>query len=255
MLITISPSKTLDLDPQNQADIHTTPDQLAESQRLVKRLRELSAKDLRALMSISDRLAELNHQRFKEWKKPFTPGKAKQAVLAFQGDVYQGLDAATLSAEDLEYAQDHLRILSGLYGALRPLDLILPYRLEMGTRLSNARGKNLYEFWGDRITDKLSEALAAQGDDLLVNLASNEYFKAVRPKRLRGRILTPVFKEAKGGGYRVIGVFAKKARGLMSRYIIQNRIGDPEALKEFTAEGYRFNPDVSTETVWAFTRG
>lgn len=255
MLITLSPAKTLDLSPQRLTTVYTTPGRLSDSRELVERLREFPLEELGSLMGISERLARLNYQRFVDWDTPFAPGAAKQAILAFQGDVYQGLDAASLSAEDLDYAQDHLRILSGLYGVLRPLDLMLPYRLEMGTRLSNGRGKNLYEFWGDLITDVLSVALEAQGDDLLVNLASNEYFKAVRPKRLRGRILTPAFKEGKAGKYRVIGVFAKKARGLMSRYIIQNRLSEPEALKRFDAEGYAFNPGLSSETEWAFTRG
>ncbi len=194
MLITISPAKRLNLNEQSLTRTYSKPALLKDSRVLIKRLRELSPQDLSKLMGISPRLAGENHQRYAAWRTPFTPSNAKQAVLMFQGDVYQGLNAAAYTEEDFAFAQEHLRILSGLYGVLRPLDLIQPYRLEMGSRLSTARGKTLYEFWGDKITRNLNSALAAQGDDVLVNLASNEYFKSVLPERIKGRIVTPVFK-------------------------------------------------------------
>ncbi len=200
-------------------------------------------------------LAELNFERYRGWHRPFTPDNAKQAILTMKGDVYTGLDAESFNAKDFSFAQKHLRILSGLYRILRPLDLMQPYRLEMGTRLENEAGRDLYAFWGEVITEALNKALKAQGDDLLINLASNEYFKAIKPKRLNGRIITPAFKEFKNGSYRMIGVFAKKARGLMSRYIIQSRLNEPKAIKAFDADGYAFNPGLSTQTDWVFTRG
>lgn len=255
MLITLSPSKTLDLDSPSRAVHHTIPELLDESQRLVARLRVLSAGELAVLMRISARLAELNHARFASWHTPFTVDNARPALLTFQGDVYQGLDAGSLTQADLTYAQDHLRILSGLYGALRPLDLIQPYRLEMGTRVHNARGKDLYAFWGERISESLNRALEAQGDDRLINLASNEYFRAVRPASLRGRVITPVFKEAKGGSYRVIGVYAKRARGLMARFILRHGLRRAEDVRAFDAEGYVYRPRLSGDREWVFTRG
>ena len=255
MLIIISPAKTLDYETPPRTKRHTTPRFLDHSQRLVNILRHYSALDLAELMHLSIKLAELNFDRYHDWHPQFTPENAKQAVLAMKGDVYTGLDAESFAEEDFTFAQEHLRILSGLYGVLRPLDLMQPYRLEMGTRLANEAGKDLYAFWGDAITEALNADLAAQGDDLLVNLASKEYFKSVKPKRLAGRILTPHFKERRGESYRMLGVFAKKARGLMSRFIIRNRLSQADDLKAFDAEGYAFNPALSSEDEWVFTRG
>ena len=254
MLITISPAKRLDLSEQSLTKSYSRPAMLKDSRLLIERLRELSPQDLSKLMGISPRLADENHRRYTAWRTPFTPANAKQAVLMFQGDVYQGLDAASYTQDDFDFAQDHLRILSGLYGVLRPLDLIQPYRLEMGSRLTTARGRNLYEFWGDKITRKINAALDAQGDRILVNLASNEYSKSVLAERVKGRILTPIFKEKKNGGFKVLGMFAKKARGLMSSYIIKNRLADLEDIKNFDLDGYRFNARLSSDGEWVFTR-
>ncbi len=255
MLIAISPAKTLDYETPPKTTRFTLPGFLDESERLINILRNRSALDLAEMMKLSVKLAELNFERYRDWHRPFTSRNAKQAILTMKGDVYTGLDAESFNAKDFAFAQKHLRILSGLYGVLRPLDLMQPYRLEMGTRLENEAGRDLYAFWGEIITEALNKALKAQGDDLLINLASNEYFKAVKPKRLKGRIITPAFKEFKDGSYRMIGVFAKKARGLMSRYIIQNRLTDPKAIKAFDADGYAFNPGQSTQSDWVFTRG
>jgi cytoplasmic iron level regulating protein YaaA (DUF328/UPF0246 family) len=191
--------------------------------------------------------------RYQSWEPEHTPDNARPAVLAFKGDVYTGLDAESFSEADFSFAQQHLRILSGLYGVLRPLDLLEPYRLEMGTRLKTASGDNLYQFWGDRITAALNEELKTS-DDVVVNLASNEYFKAVQPKALNARLITPVFKDFKNGQYKIISFYAKKARGLMSRYIIQNRIDAPEAIKAFDLEGYYFSPEQSKGDTWVFLR-
>ena len=254
MLIVISPAKTLDFATPPVTGIHTQPGFLKQSQQLINVLRNYSALDLAELMKLSMKLAELNFDRYQDWKAPFSLKNAKQAVLAMQGDVYSGLDAQTLTETDLAFAQDHLRILSGLYGIMRPLDLMQPYRLEMGTKLPNEQGKDLYAFWGSTITEALNKALARQGDDVLINLASNEYFKAVMPKRLKGRIITPQFKELKQGGYQMIGVYAKKARGLMSRYIIENRLSDPASIKGFDLGGYAYNGTLSQGDQWVFTR-
>lgn len=255
MLIVISPAKTLDYETPPVIETHTKPDMLKQSRQLIGNLRNYSALDLAELMKLSMKLAELNFERYRTWKTPFTTGNAKQAALAMKGDVYTGLDAETLGAEDFAYAQQHLRILSGLYGVLRPLDLMQPYRLEMGTRLPNERGKDLYAFWGDSITRAINQALEAQGDDILINLASDEYFKSIRPKLIEGRIITPQFKEKKDGGYRMIGVFAKRARGLMSRYIIENRLHEPDEIKRFRKAGYRFSKQHSKGDQWVFIRG
>jgi len=216
--------------------------------------RGLSPDDLRDLMGVSEKIADLNHRRFMNWHTPFSLDNAKQAVLAFQGDVYTGLDAARLRADDLKFAQLHLRILSGLYGVLRPLDLMQPYRLEMGVRFANAGGKDLYEFWGDRITRELQAQLRKLGARELVNLASNEYFKAVQPGALDADIITPVFRDLKSGRYKVISFYAKKARGRMARYMIENRVTEAEGLKKFRSDGYRYNAKESTAREWVFTR-
>ena len=254
MLIVVSPAKTLDFDTPPVISEFTQPQLLAESALLIERARQLTPTDIGQLMKISDKLAGLNAARFADWQPDFTPGNAKQALLAFKGDVYTGLDAESLSAKDFEFAQQHLRMLSGLYGLLRPLDLMQAYRLEMGTKLDNVRGKDLYQFWGDIITDKLNDALAEQGDNVLINLASNEYFKAVQPKRLAGQIITPVFKDCKNGQYKIISFYAKKARGLMARYIIQNQLTQVSQLTAFDTDGYYFVEAESTATELMFKR-
>ncbi len=254
MLILISPAKTLDFDTPAVTDTFTQPDFLKDSRALIKELRELSPADISGLMKISDKLGVLNFDRYHAFKTPFTQANAKQAALAFQGDVYTGLAAETFKARDFDFAQKHLRILSGLYGLLRPLDLIQPYRLEMGTKFNNQRGDNLYQFWGDIITNAVNEQLAAVKSKTLVNLASNEYFKAVKPKQVNAEIITPVFKDWKNGQYKIISFYAKKARGLMSAYIIKNRLKAAEDLKGFDVDGYGFAPELSKEREWVFTR-
>ena len=254
MLIALSPAKTLDYDTPHTTDIHTLPDFIAHSAELIATLKQLSPAQIGSLMQISDALAVLNVGRYASWSPKFTTENAKQAILAFNGDVYEGLDAPSLSAAQFDYAQSHIRILSGLYGVLRPLDLMQPYRLEMGTRLANPRGKDLYAFWGELVTDALNQALAAQKSKALVNLASEEYFKVVKPKRLNAPVITPVFEDWKGGKYKVISFYAKRARGLMARYAAVNRITQPEKLKAFDAEGYAFDAAGSSEHCWLFRR-
>jgi hypothetical protein len=255
MILVLSPAKTQDFTPPPRATAATQPEFLKESARLVKLLRALSIDDLAALMGISGELAALNAGRFAQWRTPFVPGNAKQAVLAFNGDVYAGLEASTMDPDALGFAQDHLRILSGLYGCLRPLDLIQAYRLEMKIRLANPRGKDLYAFWGDRLTMALNRALGAgPGAPALVNLASAEYFKAVDPKALQGRIITPVFEDLQGGSFKVVGFHAKKARGRMARFAIAQRLLEPERLKGFREGGYAFAPKASTGDRWVFRR-
>ncbi len=254
MLIVISPAKTLDYDTPAKTKVHTIPDYLDQSQLLIDRLRELSALDISELMHVSTKIAELNFDRYESWSTPFTPENSKQAMLAFKGDVYTGLDAETFNSQDFKFAQQHLRMLSGLYGLLRPLDLMEPYRLEMGTKLSNLRGKNLYEFWGNEITEGLNAQLKKIKSQYLINLASNEYFKAVKPKQLNGEIITPAFKEYKGGDYKMIGVYAKKARGTLSRFIIKNQLTNPDDIKDFNEDGYAFNKKLSKDNTWVFTR-
>lgn len=254
MLIVISPAKTLDFDTPSPTDIFTQPQFLDDSKILIERLREFDPVQIGKLMSISDELAQLNHRRNMNWSIPFSRANAKQALLAFRGDVYLGLQADAFTRKDLEFAQKHLRILSGLYGLLRPLDLMQPYRLEMGTNLTNARGKNLYAFWNDKITAALNEEFKNEKKPLLVNLASEEYFRAVHQKTLAARVITPIFKEHRGDTYKVVSFFAKKARGAMSRYIIRHRLKDIAALKRFSEDGYTFNTSLSTESEWVFTR-
>lgn len=254
MLSIISPAKTLDFKTKVPTDKYSNPDFLKESKILIEQLRKLKPKELAKLMSISDDLANLNFERFLKWGTPFNLENAKQALLAFKGQVYVGLDAKTFNEDDLSFAQDHLRILSGLYGMLRPLDLMQAYRLEMGTDLQNPNGKNLYEFWGTKISDAINKELKNFKTKVLVNLASNEYYKAIKPKLIQGDIITPVFKEAKGNTFKVIAVYAKTARGLMSRFIIKNRIENSDDLKAFDMDGYLFNHDLSTDKEWVFTR-
>lgn len=225
-----------------------------QSALLVDDARTLAPDDIRSLMGVSEAIASLNHERFMNWAPESTTANAKQAILAFKGDVYTGLEAETMSTNDLEFAQAHLRILSGLYGLLRPLDLMQPYRLEMGLKFSNQRGKNLYEFWGERITDAINADLLSAGTETLVNLASNEYFKAVKTKSLNADIITPQFKDLKNGQYKMISFFAKKARGVMARYIIDNQLTDPDQLKSFTGSGYYFSAEQSSGNNLVFLR-
>ena len=254
MLTLISPAKTLDFDTPLQTETFSQPTQLTQSRKLIRRLRELGSEDLSKLMNISDNLAELNRQRYRQWKTPFKPENARQAMFAFKGDVYLGLDAYSLDQPGIDFAQQHLRILSGLYGVLRPLDLMQAYRLEMGTRLDTESGKNLYQFWDDRITRSLNKELKQAESNTLINLASNEYFKSVNPKQLKAEIITPTFREYRNGEHLFISFLAKKARGLMARYMIDNRIDDAEALKDFDSEGYAYNASLSRENEWVFTR-
>ncbi|WP_135458726.1 peroxide stress protein YaaA [Vibrio echinoideorum] len=254
MLVVVSPAKTLDYESPLATERFSQPEFVEHSAELIEECRKLTPADISALMKVSDKIAGLNVARFEQWNETFTQDNARQAILAFKGDVYTGLDAETLSNDDFDYAQNHLRMLSGLYGLLKPLDLMQPYRLEMGTRLANARGTNLYQFWGNIITDKLNEALNAQGDNVLINLASNEYFKAVKPKSLDGQIITPVFKDCKNGQYKVISFYAKKARGMMARYIIENKIDSVEALTQFDTAGYYFVEEESNAKELVFKR-
>ncbi|SQG00109.1 YaaA-like protein [Paucimonas lemoignei] len=254
MLMVISPAKTLDFETPPTTERFTQPQYLDHSQELITQLRELTPAQIGELMHLSDKLSGLNAARFGSWNPAFTPENAKQALLAFKGDVYTGLQAETLSEKQLSYAQDHLRMLSGLYGLLRPLDLMQPYRLEMGTKLANGRGKDLYAFWGTRISEWLNQALAEQGDDLLLNLASNEYFSAVKRSALNAQIIDTEFKDLKNGQYKIISFYAKKARGMMSRFVITEQINTPNALKEFDMNGYRYSSEQSSDTKLVFLR-
>ncbi|MEQ6890562.1 peroxide stress protein YaaA [Halomonas sp. CS7] len=254
MLSVISPAKTLDFKTPATTNRHTLPDHLEQSQELIEILRDYSPQRLSELMGISDKLAGLNAARFAEWHTPFTPENAKPAAQAFQGDVYVGLEADRFDDGDNAFAQAHLRILSGLYGLLRPLDLIQPYRLEMGTRLENPAGKALYAFWKATLTAELDRAVAASGSPVLVNLASNEYFKAIDTRRLASRVITPVFKDEKNGKLKIISFYAKKARGLMAAWMIRQRLDDPEGLKDFDVAGYAFNAALSEGDTLVFTR-
>ncbi|KDM90458.1 peroxide stress protein YaaA [Photobacterium galatheae] len=254
MLIVVSPAKTLDYESPLATETYTQPELLDHSAELIEVCRTLTPMDIASLMKVSDKIAGLNAARFAEWQPDFTPANSRQAILAFKGDVYTGLEAESMDAADFAFAQQHLRMLSGLYGLLRPLDLMQPYRLEMGTKLANGRGTNLYQFWDNIITEKLNTALAEQGDDILINLASNEYFKAVKPKSLKGKVVTPVFKDCKNGQYKVISFFAKKARGMMARYMIDHRLTSVEQLKKFDVAGYYFSPEESTDKELVFKR-
>ncbi|OHX14153.1 hypothetical protein BI347_12025 [Chromobacterium sphagni] len=254
MLMVISPAKTLDYQTPPASEQFSQPALLSHSAELIGVLRRKSPLEISQLMSISDALANLNVGRYADWRPTFAPDNAKQALYAFMGDVYEGLDAGSLDADATGYLQQRLRILSGLYGVLRPLDLMQAYRLEMGTRLANPRGKNLYEFWGDIVTDALNAQLAELGQHTLVNLASEEYFKSVKPKRLNAAIVTPVFQDRKNGHYKIISFYAKRARGLMARWAAENRVRQPEALRDFDSAGYAFDPAASSELSWVFRR-
>lgn len=254
MIIVISPAKSLHDHCPIPIEKFTEMDFLPEAEKIVSVMKKKKPDQLATLMSISPKLAELNFQRFQAWSPAFTPENSWQSVLMFNGDVYQGLKAETFTESEFEIAQQKLRILSGVYGLLKPLDLIQPYRLEMGTNVAVARKKNLYDFWKTKITAKLNDELSVNNQKILINLASNEYFSAIDTKKLKARIITPSFKENKNGKYQMVSFFAKRARGLMSRFIIQNNISDPEELKAFDWEGYYFNNQLSGENDWVFTR-
>jgi cytoplasmic iron level regulating protein YaaA (DUF328/UPF0246 family) len=254
MLIIISPAKSLDTETPSVYTNFTLPEMTEKSEKLVKRLKTMSPKQLSALMGISADLGERNFKRFQQWQLPFTTENAKQSIFVFNGDVYHGLQAKTLSAELLELAQTRLRILSGLYGVLRPLDLMQPYRLEMGTKLKYQRAVNLYEFWNPAITKKINEAVAQSGSGVLVNLASSEYFKSIDNKKLKAKVVTPEFRELKNGKYVMVSFFAKRARGLMTRFVLENNITNPSELEAFDVEGYVLNPRLSKPENPIFTR-
>ena len=254
MLAVISPAKKLDFETAPKFKDHTLPQFIKDTEILVKTARKMSRAKLKQTMKLSDTLAELNYQRYQNFSTPFHLGNAKQAAWVFNGDTYVGLKADTLNKREMAFAQKHLRILSGLYGILRPLDLIQPYRLEMGARFNPPYRANLYDFWDSRITDNLNALLDDQNDKTLVNLASSEYFKSVRTKELVGPVLTPVFREIKDGQSRTIGMFAKQARGTMARFIITNRVDKTEGLKDFNLSGYQFRSDLSDDNKWVYTR-
>ena len=249
----ISPSKTLNFDNNNSCNLNTDCRLINHTSELHKILVSYSVNDLKDLMNVSDKIAELNYNRFKSWKNPSESDSSKQAIYAFKGDVYSGLDAESIKEDKLEFLQENLRIISGFYGLLRPFDKILPYRLEMSTKLGNARGKNLYEFWGDNITNLLNNDIENE-NSYVVNLASNEYFKSIKKNKLKNKIITPIFKEFKNGTYKTIAIYAKKARGLMSRFIIDNKVQKPENLKFFNLERYSFDGDLSDDYNYVFTR-
>lgn len=254
MFFVLSPAKNLNEKDPSPVSSFTLPDLLPEAEILMQELRQLAPQQIAELMHVSDKIALLNAERNAAWHTPFTPENAKQAVFMFNGDVYEGIAADTLKPEQIDYLQQHVRLLSGLYGVLRPLDLMQPYRLEMGTAFANTRGKNLYEFWGDKITDLLNQTLKQADSDVLINLASQEYFKSVNTKKLNARLITPIFKDEKNGKYKIISFYAKRARGLMVRYAAEHGITDPEMLKNFDYEGYSFNEAASNEAEWVFMR-
>lgn len=253
MIILLSPAKTLDFSA-SKTEAHTNPRLLVESRKLVDILREKSVEDIKSLMKVSDKIAELNYSRFRNFETPFQLDNAKQSVLAFKGDVYTGLQAGDFTTKELDFAQRHLRILSGLYGLLRPLDLMQAYRLEMGTRLQQNGSKNLYDFWGNKITDLLNTDLAASGGEDVVNLASNEYFKSVQKSKLAGNLYQVAFKENRDGKYKIIAFNAKKARGVMAREIIKNGITKAKDIRDLVAYEYQFNDVLSEERNLVFTR-
>ena len=254
MLVTIiSPAKKLDYSPVEKNLDSTIPSLLEHSNELIKDLKSLNPQEVSSLMSLSDKLGALNYERFQEWETPFTKSNSKQAILAFKGDVYQGLDAESLSETELIWAQKHVRILSGLYGILKPMDLMQPYRLEMGTKFATKRGQNLYDFWNSIITEELNKNFSSDNTNLL-NLASNEYFKSINVSELKANVISPVFMDKKNGKYKIISFFAKKARGLMTRYVIKNRIEDITDIQNFEEGGYFFNEAMSEDNKPVFCR-
>lgn len=254
MLLLLSPAKKLDYDSPVRTTLHTQPLFVKQAGGLIDVLKEKSATEIASLMKLSDALARLNVERYAAWKPKFTQTNSRQAVLAFNGDVYEGLEAPTLSDSQLEWAQEHVAILSGLYGVLRPLDLMQPYRLEMGTRLATGKGKNLYDYWGSQIAGYLNERLEGQADPCVLNLASEEYFKAVDLKALQAKVIQCVFQEYKNGDWKIISFHAKRARGLMARHVIENQIDDPKLLKGFKSEGYAHDAKASSEDRLVFRR-
>jgi len=254
MLTVISPAKSLDFESPIPSIKTSKPRFLKQSQQLIDQLKRLAPQDIASLMKLSDKLATLNYDRFQAFSTPFTKKNARAALFAFRGDVYQGLDADSMSIDELEFAQDHLRILSGLYGVLRPLDLIQAYRLEMGTKFENTSGKNLYDFWDKSLNQSITKELQKSDSQVLINLASNEYFKALKAKQIPQQIITPVFKDFKNGQYKIISFFAKKARGMMSRFMIQNKIDQSEGLKGFNLGGYKLSKKMSSDDEYVFTR-
>ena len=254
MLAILSPAKTLDYETPLKTKLNSQPIYGRESNQLIKTLRTFEPFEVASLMKISDKLADLNHKRYVEWRNKPAESKTRPAALAFKGDVYQGLEAESFNDNDLKFAQRHLRILSGLYGLLRPLDVIQPYRLEMGTKLKTSKGQNLYDYWGTKLTTGLNEALKESQEGTLVNLASNEYFGAVQPKLLEGSLLNIGFKEKRNGQLKFVSFSAKKARGLMAKFIIKERLKNPDDLKNFDLEDYKFNKKLSSELDWTFSR-
>ena len=254
MLAILSPAKTLDYETPLKTKLNSQPIYGRESNQLIKTLRAFEPFEVASLMKISDKLADLNHKRYVEWRNKPAESKTRPAALAFKGDVYQGLEAESFSDNDLKFAQRHLRILSGLYGLLRPLDVIQPYRLEMGTKLKTSKGQNLYDYWGTKLTTGLNEALKESKEGTLVNLASNEYFGAVQPKLLEGSLLNIGFKEKRNGQLKFVSFSAKKARGLMAKFMIKERLKNPDDLKNFDLEDYKFNKKLSSELDWTFSR-
>jgi cytoplasmic iron level regulating protein YaaA (DUF328/UPF0246 family) len=254
MLAILSPAKTLDYETPLKTKLNSQPIYGRESNQLIKALRTFEPFEVASLMKISDKLADLNHKRYVEWRNKPAESKTRPAALAFKGDVYQGLEAESFNDNDLKFAQRHLRILSGLYGLLRPLDVIQPYRLEMGTKLKTSKGQNLYDYWGTKLTTGLNEALKESKEGTLVNLASNEYFGAVQPKLLEGSLLNIGFKEKRNGQLKFVSFSAKKARGLMAKFIIKERLKNPDDLKNFDLEDYKFNKKLSSELDWTFSR-
>lgn len=254
MLILLSPSKSLDYDTPAQTDEYTEPEFLEEAEQLVDVLRDYSRQDLQQLMDISENLADLNYERYQNFSTPFTADNAKQALMAFDGDVYRDFRLDDYGEDDFEFLQNHVRTISGLYGLLRPLDLMQPYRLPMGTKLENPRGDDLYDFWGTKITEATNAALDAQGDDIILNLASNEYFRTIKKRHLDGRILDVKFRDRRGDTYRTISFYLKRLRGTLSDFVVRNKITDPEDLKEFTGRNYYFSDERSTEDEFVFLR-
>jgi cytoplasmic iron level regulating protein YaaA (DUF328/UPF0246 family) len=254
MHIVISPAKKIDFKTETAFNTYTDIRFTNEATLLAEGLKSMSRDELAGLMNISSSLAKLNFDRYQNWHYPYTQEEALQAIFAFKGDVYAAMDVQSLSDRSIIFAQKHLSILSGLYGLLKPLDLILPYRLEMGTKLKNVKGNDLYKFWGDKITELLNQDMADTKSDILINLASNEYFKSINSKKLKAKVVTPIFKNSKNGEYKIISIFAKKARGLMTRYIIQNKIRNAEDLLGFNEDGYYFNSNLSSPDKPVFTR-
>lgn len=254
MIIIISPSKTLDLNEKVNIAEYTIPDFLDNSKEIIENLRSLSVEEISSSMDVSNKIAELNFQRYLKWSLPFTLVNSKQALFIYKGNVFKGINVESYKEDDYKFAQKHLRILSALYGVLRPLDLIQPYRLDMNNKLIDFKEKNLYKYWSEIVTEALNENLEEKQDNILINLASNEYFKIIDTKKFNGEIITPVFKEFKNGKYKVISSYAKHARGLMTSYIIKNQISNAQDIKLFNEEGYNFTEELSTDKEWVFTR-